>query len=224
MARTMTSWWSGKPPALPPHEISNSVFTTLWQFLEDRFKSVVIFYVIWVTWNWRSCQRMVWVIVFGQKRGTTSTNFHQIPDSVVCISNYLCWESTWCNFCEWYPTAIPSFTIHMKQLSFFKEVTHAVEAKKTKSRDSSGVTYYSRLFSLADSSRGQHLHQWNSLWQYWGRHWWGGVEIAGPAGTDLSGWSIVLYNGSGGASYDTISLSGTIDNQHKLWRFADLVT
>ena len=36
------------------------------------------------------------------------------------------------------------------------------------------------------------------------------IEIAGPAGTDLSGWSIVLYNGSGGAAYDTKNLSGTI--------------
>ena len=36
------------------------------------------------------------------------------------------------------------------------------------------------------------------------------VEIAGPAGTDLAGWSLVLYNGNGGAPYNTISLSGTI--------------
>ena len=34
------------------------------------------------------------------------------------------------------------------------------------------------------------------------------VEIAGPAGTDLTGYSVVLYNGSGGASYDTDSLTG----------------
>ncbi len=40
-----------------------------------------------------------------------------------------------------------------------------------------------------------------------------GVEIAGPAGTDLTGWSVVLYNGSGGAVYDTISLSGIIPAQ-----------
>ncbi|MFN8386340.1 MAG: ExeM/NucH family extracellular endonuclease [Anaerolineales bacterium] len=39
------------------------------------------------------------------------------------------------------------------------------------------------------------------------------VEIAGPAGTDLTGWSIVLYNGSGGAVYDTDALSGIIPNQ-----------
>lgn len=41
-----------------------------------------------------------------------------------------------------------------------------------------------------------------------------GVEIAGPAGTDLSGWSIILYNGSSGASYGTITLSGIIPDQH----------
>ncbi|HJT63301.1 MAG TPA: hypothetical protein VJ839_00850, partial [Candidatus Limnocylindria bacterium] len=39
------------------------------------------------------------------------------------------------------------------------------------------------------------------------------IEIAGPAGTDLTGWSIVLYNGSGGAVYDTDALSGLIPNQ-----------
>lgn len=36
------------------------------------------------------------------------------------------------------------------------------------------------------------------------------VEIAGPAGTDLTGWSLVLYNGANGSSYDTDPLSGTI--------------
>ena len=39
------------------------------------------------------------------------------------------------------------------------------------------------------------------------------VEVAGPAGTDLSGWSLVLYNGNGGASYDTETLAGTIPSQ-----------
>lgn len=39
------------------------------------------------------------------------------------------------------------------------------------------------------------------------------VEIAGPAGTNLTGWSIVLYNGNGGAAYTTTALSGTIPNQ-----------
>ena len=39
------------------------------------------------------------------------------------------------------------------------------------------------------------------------------IEIAGPAGTDLSGWQIVLYNGSNGKSYETINLSGQIDDE-----------
>ena len=34
------------------------------------------------------------------------------------------------------------------------------------------------------------------------------IEIAGPAGTDLTGWSIVLYNGANGQAYNTASLSG----------------
>lgn len=33
------------------------------------------------------------------------------------------------------------------------------------------------------------------------------IEIAAPAGFDLSNWSVVLYNGSNGASYRTIDLS-----------------
>ena len=40
-----------------------------------------------------------------------------------------------------------------------------------------------------------------------------GVEIAGPAGTDLSGWSLVLYNGSNGTAYNNIALSGIITDQ-----------
>ncbi len=39
------------------------------------------------------------------------------------------------------------------------------------------------------------------------------VEIAGPAGLSLSDWDIVAYNGSGGASYKTTGLSGTIPDQ-----------
>lgn len=39
------------------------------------------------------------------------------------------------------------------------------------------------------------------------------VEIAGPAGTDLTGWSLVLYNGSGGAPYNTNALTGTIPDE-----------
>ncbi|WP_428265865.1 endonuclease [Haliangium sp.] len=40
-----------------------------------------------------------------------------------------------------------------------------------------------------------------------------GVEIAGVAGLDLSGWSLVLYNGNGGGAYTEVSLSGTIVDQ-----------
>ncbi len=39
------------------------------------------------------------------------------------------------------------------------------------------------------------------------------IEIAGPAGTNLSGWSILLYNGNGGGGYNTINLSGSIADQ-----------
>jgi predicted extracellular nuclease len=39
------------------------------------------------------------------------------------------------------------------------------------------------------------------------------IEVAGPAGTDLTGWSLVLYNGSGGVVYNTTVLSGVIPDQ-----------
>jgi endonuclease I/PKD repeat protein len=38
------------------------------------------------------------------------------------------------------------------------------------------------------------------------------VEVAGPAGTDLTGWTVVAYNGADGAAYATSALSGTIAN------------
>jgi hypothetical protein len=40
-----------------------------------------------------------------------------------------------------------------------------------------------------------------------------GIEIAGPAGSDLTGWSLVLYNGANGLSYNTTILSGVIPDQ-----------
>jgi len=40
-----------------------------------------------------------------------------------------------------------------------------------------------------------------------------GVEIAGPAGTSLAGWSLVLYDGSSGTFYDSLSLGGLIPDQ-----------
>jgi DNA/RNA endonuclease G (NUC1) len=36
------------------------------------------------------------------------------------------------------------------------------------------------------------------------------IEIEGPAGQSVAGWSIVLYNGNGGGVYSTTTLSGTI--------------
>ncbi len=36
------------------------------------------------------------------------------------------------------------------------------------------------------------------------------IEIAGPAGTDLTGWSITLYNGANGLTYNTVALSGLL--------------
>ncbi|MGH7677489.1 MAG: Ig-like domain-containing protein, partial [Gemmatimonadaceae bacterium] len=34
------------------------------------------------------------------------------------------------------------------------------------------------------------------------------IEVSFPAGTDITGWSVVLYNGSGGAQYDSDLLTG----------------
>jgi hypothetical protein len=39
------------------------------------------------------------------------------------------------------------------------------------------------------------------------------IEIAGRAGTDLTGWSLVLYNGATSFAYDTLALSGVIPDQ-----------
>ena len=36
------------------------------------------------------------------------------------------------------------------------------------------------------------------------------IEVSGPAGMDVTGWTVVLYNGAGGASYNTQTLSGVI--------------
>jgi predicted extracellular nuclease len=46
------------------------------------------------------------------------------------------------------------------------------------------------------------------------------VEVTAPAGTDLSGYQVVLYNGGGtpaGASYDVDDLSGVIADQQDGW-------
>ncbi|MEA3002148.1 MAG: uncharacterized protein QOH81_936 [Sphingomonadales bacterium] len=39
------------------------------------------------------------------------------------------------------------------------------------------------------------------------------IEIAGPAGIDLSGWSLALYDGNGGKVYNTRALAGLVPNQ-----------
>lgn len=39
------------------------------------------------------------------------------------------------------------------------------------------------------------------------------IEVAGPAGTNLTDWSLVLYNGANGLSYDSDPLTGTITDQ-----------
>ncbi|MET0937105.1 MAG: DNA/RNA non-specific endonuclease, partial [Luteibacter sp.] len=36
------------------------------------------------------------------------------------------------------------------------------------------------------------------------------IEVSAPAGTDLTGWQVVLYNGNGGASYDSDFLPGVV--------------
>jgi len=36
------------------------------------------------------------------------------------------------------------------------------------------------------------------------------IEVEGPAGTDLTDWTVVLYNGNGGVAYNTTVLSGAI--------------
>lgn len=45
------------------------------------------------------------------------------------------------------------------------------------------------------------------------------IELAGNAGTDLSGWSLVLYNGNGGGTYDTANLSGVFTDQNNGYGF-----
>src|SRR5690606_34550321 len=37
-----------------------------------------------------------------------------------------------------------------------------------------------------------------------------GIEIAGSAGTDLTGWSLVLHNGNNGTEYNSVPLSGIL--------------
>lgn len=50
------------------------------------------------------------------------------------------------------------------------------------------------------------------------------VEVAGSAGMDLVGWQLIAYNGSNGASYKTVNLSGTIANQSNGFGVLDFAT
>ena len=40
-----------------------------------------------------------------------------------------------------------------------------------------------------------------------------GVEVAGPAGVDLTGWTLVAYNGNGGGAYLTVALGGVLPDE-----------
>ena len=40
-----------------------------------------------------------------------------------------------------------------------------------------------------------------------------GFEVAGPAGTDLTGWKVIFYNGNGGLAYDSVGLSGILPGE-----------
>ena len=46
------------------------------------------------------------------------------------------------------------------------------------------------------------------------------IEIAGPAGLDLNGWSVALYNGDNGSVYNTLPLSGVLANQSNGYGFS----
>jgi hypothetical protein len=48
------------------------------------------------------------------------------------------------------------------------------------------------------------------------------IEVAGLAGTDLTGWSLVLYNGNGGAPYGTYALSGRLADTANGFGFASV--
>ena len=71
-----------------------------------------------------------------------------------------------------------------------------------------GATNTEQTFASADTAFINELHYDNA-----GTDAGEQFEIAGNAGLDLSGWSVVLYNGNGGSSYGTINLAGVIPDQ-----------
>lgn len=48
------------------------------------------------------------------------------------------------------------------------------------------------------------------------------IEIAGPAGTNLSGWSLVLYNGANGEEYDSVALGGVLTDDSNGYGFTSV--
>lgn len=48
------------------------------------------------------------------------------------------------------------------------------------------------------------------------------IEIAAPLGSDLNGWTVVLYNGNNGASYSTLDLATGTSTQDAVTRFVTL--
>jgi predicted extracellular nuclease len=50
------------------------------------------------------------------------------------------------------------------------------------------------------------------------------IEIAAPAGSDLSDWSIVLYNGNGGGTYGTFGLPSSVTDSGNGWGFVTQAT
>ena len=60
-------------------------------------------------------------------------------------------------------------------------------------------------FTHAQGVRFSELHYDNS-----GTDTGEAIEVAGPAGTDLTGWQVLLYNGNGNVVYNTTTLSGPI--------------
>jgi predicted extracellular nuclease len=48
------------------------------------------------------------------------------------------------------------------------------------------------------------------------------IEVVAPAGSNLSNWSLVLYNGSGGAQYATQSLPSSVSDSGNGWGFVHL--
>ncbi len=45
------------------------------------------------------------------------------------------------------------------------------------------------------------------------------VELAGPAGMDVTGWSLVLFNGFNDTAYNTVALTGTLTNSDSNFGF-----